>query len=155
MLFDALCWISSDPIPDRLIKQPWSEQALNVVPDSLRATVKVGGQRLVQSLYDYCLVDPPLNNARTLTIHRLVQDVGRIWQRKAGTAARAQGLIAALVETDFIRDGIDHLTLHILPQLRQLMPHVFALLKSVESVPQILRCKLHRVVAEMRTGTKG
>ena len=53
-------------------------------------------RRLLLPLYDFCLAEPPTGLQRGLSIHRVGQEVGRIWQRRDGSApARAAARASA------------------------------------------------------------
>ncbi len=152
-LFDALFWLAPDPIPERLVSQPWPQQALDALPEQLRDGLPRRRADLLIPLYDFCLADEPTSHYRLLSIHRVMQDVGRRWQRRGGTEAEGRTLAVALVLADFVRPGtIENLTLHILPELRQTAPHGLALFgqKTDDAVSTADRSRFHRELAEMR-----
>ncbi|MCO6453686.1 MAG: tetratricopeptide repeat protein [Pirellulaceae bacterium] len=150
LVFDALCWLAPDPIPERLITQTWPDEVWDLVPGDLRGPLASDARRLVLLLYDFCLADAPADAGRRLQVHRLMQDVGRVWQRKAGTDTARLRLMAALVDADFVREGIEHLTLHILPRPRELAPHVLALLDRQRQLDPVICCRFHRTLSDMR-----
>ena len=152
-VFDALCWLAPDPIPERLITKAWKQEAIALLPEGLQLEVERNPRRLLLPIYDFCLAERPEGPQRLFTIHRLVQDVGRLWQRKGGTAPARAELALRLVEADFVRPGtIENLTLHILPELRATAPHVLAVLEmpGFPARPPLVRSRLRRVLATMR-----
>jgi hypothetical protein len=151
-VFDALCWLAPDPIPERLVTGPWEPEALLLLPEGVRSEVEQNARRLLLPVYDFCLAERPEGPQRVFGIHRLVQHVGRLWQRKSGTAAARAELALRLVESDFVRPGtIENLTLHILPELRATAPHVVAVLDTTDFPARLplVRSGLRCVLAEV------
>jgi tetratricopeptide (TPR) repeat protein len=145
VVFDALAWLAASPIPERLVTQPWSEELLARVPPEVRETVRKEPQRLLLPLYDFSLAEPPVGAQRLFSVHRLIQEVGRLWQererQKKGRPKKdrktkqpepanlGRELAAELVARDFDRpDTNDNLPLNILPELRTVAPHAERLL---------------------------
>ncbi len=152
-VFDALCWLAPDPIPERLITKAWKQEAIALLPEGLQLEVERNPRRLLLPIYDFCLAERPEGPQRLFTIHRLVQHVGRLWQHKGGTAPARAELALRLVEADFVRpDTIENLTLHILPELRATAPHVLAVLEmpGFPARLPLVRSRLRRVLATMR-----
>ncbi len=158
-LFDALCWLGSEPVPERLISGKWPEEALRALPPELQETMPAARRAdgLIP-LYDFCLAEAPTTSRRVFSVHRVIQDVGRRWQ---GSHADAPAIadarfafVSALVRQDFVRpDTLENVTLHILPELRETAPHAQALLaRSGEpGLARLDRSRFHRVLAEMRS----
>jgi tetratricopeptide (TPR) repeat protein len=125
LVFDILCWLAPYPIPERLITNPWPEKALDLLEGGLRCAIEGHEHDLMVSLYDYDLASNPMGTQRLFTAHKLVQEVGRIWQRKHSQSPIAKELARRLVDREFVRDdSIENLTLQILPELRPLALHV-------------------------------
>ncbi|MEM8913277.1 MAG: NB-ARC domain-containing protein, partial [Planctomycetota bacterium] len=123
LVLDALCWLSPAAIPERIVADPWTESMLQRVPESIRDDVGRLDRRSLIPLYDFSLAYSPKGNQRLLSIHRLVQQVGRIWQRKRSPDPVARSLAYQMLRRDLVRDGRVQ-TLNILPELRSLVPPV-------------------------------
>ena len=152
-VFDALCWLAPDPIPERLVTRPWPPAALAILPPEQRAEVERNPRRLLLPLYDFCLAERPTGPHRCLSIHPLVQDVGRIRQRRDGSATARAALVLGLVEADFVRpDTIENLDLQLLPERRAIAPHVLAILGAADipAPSPVVRSRLRRVLSELR-----
>ncbi len=157
VLFEALCWLAADPVPERLVSQEWPDDALATLPTEIARSLPRRRADLLVPLYDFCLAEAPRTTARTFTIHRVLQDVGRRWQRKRPDGAEIMNkrfaLATAITKADFVRpDTIENLTLHVLPLSRQTAPHVLELLAATEApiLSAVARSRFQRVLAEMR-----
>lgn len=151
LLFDALCWLAPDPLPERIISQPWPEPALEQLPKELLKSIPQRRADLLIPLYDFCLAEGPYSADRLFLLHRVIQDVGRRWQRQQSADERVRRirLIAALIQADFVRPGTtENGTLQILPQLRQVLPHAEAVV-SLDDVSNVAKAWLLRTTSQM------
>ena len=129
LLFDALCWLASTEIPERILHHKWSQVALTRFPGAINAESCI--QDSMIPIYDYCLAEPPRTSDRMIRMHRLVKEVGLHWQRKleAQNDAPIQ-FISDLVSDDFLpENNLENLSLNIGAKKRALVPHVLALLE--------------------------
>ena len=152
LVFDALCWLAPDPIPERMVTQPWSEAMRELVPESIRVAVNKRYRRSLIPLYDFSLASSPQGSQRLFSVHKLVQEVGRIWQRKAAEKPLARSLAYQMLANDFVRpDTIENIRLNILPQLRVLIPHAYSILAEpgFADAESGLASRLHCMLAEL------
>lgn len=134
-LLDVLAWFAPEPIPRRVVRKTWPQKALDLAPAHFRE--KLGGKRALRGLLEYSLVQTRSDEPDLFSVHRLVQNVGRIRQRQAGvniSEARAACALF-LVEADFVRpDTTSNLPLHVLPELRGVLPHIEEIAERGEAV---------------------
>jgi tetratricopeptide (TPR) repeat protein len=150
-LFEALCWLAPDPIPERLVSQPWPESVQEWLTPELRNLIPRRRADLLIPLYDFCLAEGTHSTDRFVVINRVVQYLGRRWQRSESNDEILQRVrvIAALVKADFVRpETAENGTLHILQQLRQQLPHVEALVAH-ELVTECTKSWLLRTSSEV------
>ncbi len=132
LVFDILCWLAPYPIPERLITNPWPSNALELLEGGLRCAIEGREDDLMVSLYDYDLASSPAGTQRLFTVHKLVQEVGRIWQSKSTVNPVAKDLAMLLLDREFVRgDGIENIRLNILPELRPVALHARGIYDSV------------------------
>ena len=123
-LLEMLAWCAAEPIPRRLILKLPEETFPN--PRSA-----------LEELYRYSLAQLREDHPGCLLVHRLVQEVSRIRQRRDGIAETRIGEALEMIESDFVRSDRDiaNLTLHILPQLLETAPHAREILDRAAAVP--------------------
>ncbi|MEM7454761.1 MAG: tetratricopeptide repeat protein [Planctomycetota bacterium] len=132
LVFDILCWFAHEPIPERIITGKWHEDVLELIEDEdLRETIQSKQTRLMVPLYDFSLTESPIGPYRLFQIHRLVQEVGRIWQRKDSDQPVTERMMQIALEREFVRpDDIDNIRQNIYSELRPLFLHVEYLLEN-------------------------
>ena len=151
LVFDILCWLMPDPIPERLITNAWPVEALGKLDNSVRQSVESKLRKLMIPLYDYSLASNPIGSQRLFKVHKLVQEVGRIWQCKAAANPVAKDLARLLLDREFVReDNLDNIRLHILPELRPMALHARGMYKSLAaSDSPYLASRAFRMLSEI------
>ncbi|MFM7975860.1 MAG: hypothetical protein ACKO8U_12365 [Pirellula sp.] len=131
LVFDALCWLTPDPIPERLITKDWPKESLENLDKPLQELIETRLKKLMIPLYDFGLASSPAGTQRLFTVHKLVQEVGRIWQSKAAVDPVAKDLAMLLLDREFVReDNLDNIRLNILHELRPMALHARGLYDS-------------------------
>jgi tetratricopeptide (TPR) repeat protein len=151
LVFDILCWLMPAPIPERLITKAWPVEALEKLDNSVRQSVESKLRKLMIPLYDYSLASNPIGSQRLFKVHKLVQEVGRIWQFKAAANPVAKDLARLLLDREFVReDNLDNIRLNILPELRPMALHARGMYKSLAaSDSPYLASRAFRMLSEI------
>ena len=151
LVFDILCWLMPDPIPERLITKSWPVEGLGKLDASTRASVESKLRRLMVPLYDFSLASNPIGSQRQFKIHKLVQEVGRIWQSKAAVNPVAKNLAMLLLDREFVReDNLDNIRLNILPELRPMALHARGMYESQAALDSAYYAsRAYRMLAEL------
>lgn len=151
-VFDILCWFSPEPIPERIVTNPWPEEILQLLPDDVGHAIRQKARRLMTPLYDFSLADKPSGSQRQFRLHQLVQEVGRLWQRREPKYIDPHILAWKAMERDFVRPRtLENLPLNILPELRAMQPHVLHALDdaTLRAEQPLLASSLFRSLAEL------
>ncbi|MFZ4082910.1 MAG: hypothetical protein ACOYKN_16910, partial [Pirellula sp.] len=151
LVFDILCWLMPDPIPERLITKAWPVDALEKLEASVRQAVESKLRKLMIPLYDYSLASNPIGSQCLFKFHKLIQEVGRIWQCKTSANPVAKDLARLLLDREFVReDNLDNIRLNILPELRPMALHARGMYESQAALDSAYYAsRAYRMLAEL------
>jgi tetratricopeptide (TPR) repeat protein len=148
IIFDLLCWLAPDPIPESLITEEWPEVAAVLMPPKFATMDERGRSRLLLPLYHYCLAEQPTDKNRCLEIHRIIQSVGRTYLQKRQESDQLRNAAAGLVEARYVSEQHLALAEHFLSTLRLLAPHVrFLVQKTTDNLTSLVCCRLMMVLS--------
>lgn len=150
-IFDILCWFAPEPIPERIVSI-WPEQTLALFPNEVAQAIQQKARRVMIPLYDFSLAEKPIGSQRLFKMHNLVQEVGRLWQRKEPRDPSPRRIAQEIIEHDFIRPNkLGNQTHNIIRDLQQISPHVGHLLTDISILTgqPLFASRLYRALAEL------
>ena len=135
LMFDVLSWFTPEPIPERIFTAPWKDEILALLPAETAEAIRRRQRRALLPLYNFSLADTPVGSMRLFKVHRLVQEVGRIWQRKTESKPVAQRVMLLALQQDFVRpDDLENIRQNIASQLLPVVPHVESVFADAELI---------------------
>ncbi|MFM7835133.1 MAG: hypothetical protein ACKPJD_25345, partial [Planctomycetaceae bacterium] len=149
-VFDSLCLLGHAAIPERLLRARHPD-AVSGLPAELQPLLPRRPEDVLLPVYAFCLAERPYDAERLLNIHNVIQDATRRWQRELPAEEQSQRrrFAEALVQADFVRpETTANETLNILPELRQLQPHVTELCR-LPLVPPLFLARCSRVLGHV------